>query len=178
MRCPSCRVVVTDETAMCPKCGARLRGAFDEPPAPIARPPRRRPTAASRAHRSAPAATRTTSVGQDDADDASDFELELERAFEGDDARSRARARARRPEEADDDDGDVDDAPPPRKTEEAANVAARLRARAVEMAEAEARRIVERAETDATTLRLAADRDIAQMIAEAKARADGEGARV
>src|SRR5207247_1046395 len=131
MRCPNCRVVVPDETTVCPKCHARLRGAFDEPPAPRQpTPPRptRRPT--ERPPRS------TRSTGSDD------YELEVDRAF-GDAPPSAAGTAGQ------------DDAHA-RELQRAKEEVERRARRLVEQAEAEARRIVERAEIDAANTRIAA----------------------
>src|SRR2546423_4309350 len=144
MRCPNCRVVVPDETTVCPKCRARLRGAFDAPPAPSqpARPrPARRPTerpprairsTASRSTASRSTASRSTA--------AHDYALEVDRAF-GDAPPSAAGV-------------EPPDETQARELDRARQELDRRGRRLVEQAEAEARRNVERAETDAANARI------------------------
>src|SRR2546428_2068714 len=143
MRCPNCRVVVPDETTVCPKCRARLRGAFDEPPAPRqpTRPrPARRPT-----ERPTERATRSTRSAA-----SSDYALEVDRAF-GDAPPSAAGTERQDETQA-------------REVERARQELERRGRRLVEQAEAEARRIVERAEIDAANTRIAAEREAGRVI--------------
>src|SRR5947199_1928241 len=153
MRCPNCRVVVPQQTSVCPKCSSRLRGVPDAPPEQESRDWKPSRTAARTTSRTAGRVSErrrrpSAPLRGSDALAASAFELELERAF--DPGRGEARATLRAPI-----DGDigVDDAL------EAQRDAERERQRIIEDAEAEARRIVARAETDAANMRASVDSD-------------------
>src|SRR3989442_5178986 len=80
MRCRTCGATVRDERRECPRCRARLRGAFDEPSPPReSRESSQRKTTRRPVARTTPATTPVTRTRE--RTDLGDYEVELERAF-------------------------------------------------------------------------------------------------